>query len=60
MKHDYNELLKQFPERLLVKGEIEYVQNPYSPGKPIIKIDRINKTATDTDIFEEDELWQIF
>lgn len=55
-KHDYNNLLAQFPERLKIDGYIEYVQNPYFSDQPIIKIDRSIKEAIDTDIFEIEQL----
>ena len=55
-KYDYNELLLQFPERLKIVGNIEYVQNPYFSDKPIIKIDRNKKEAYDTECFEIEEL----
>lgn len=57
--HNYSQLIHDCPDRLLVKGHIEYVQNPYLADSPIIKIDRINKTAEDTDIFLPEELWKI-
>lgn len=56
MKHGYNQLLAQFPDRIKVDGNIEYVENPYFSDRPIIKIDRENKTAVDTDVFEPEEL----
>ena len=56
MKHDYLTLISAMPDRLKVSGNIEFVQNPYFSDQPIIRIDRAEKTAEDTDVFEVDEL----
>jgi len=56
MKHDYSTLIAACPDRLRIVGHIEYVQNPYSSDQPIISINRAEKTAEDTDIFEPEEL----
>ena len=56
MKHDYLTLIAARPERIKIEGYIEYVQNPYFSDKPIIRINRDEKTAEDTDVFEEEGL----
>lgn len=56
MKHDYLTLIAARPERIKIEGDIEYVQNPYFSDKPIIRINRDEKTEEDTDVFEEEEL----
>ena len=56
MKHNYLTLIAAMPERLKVSGNIEFVQNPYFSDQPIIRIDRAEKTAEDTDVFEPEEL----
>jgi len=56
MTHNYLALITARPERIAIKGQIEYVQNPFFSDRPIIKIDREEKTAEDTDVFEPEEL----
>ena len=56
MKHDYLPLIAACPDRLKISGDIEFVQNPYFSDQPIIRINRAEKTAEDTDVFEVDEL----
>jgi hypothetical protein len=56
MKHDYLPLIAAMPDRVKISGNIEFVQNPYFSNQPIIRIDRTEKTAEDTDVFEVDEL----
>lgn len=56
MKHDYQSLIAAMPDRICIKGNIEYVQNPYFSDQPIIRINRAEKTAEDTDVFEVEEL----
>ena len=56
MKHNYLTLIAACPERICIKGNIEYVQNPYFSDQPIIRINRAEKTAEDTDVFEAEEL----
>ena len=56
MKHNYLTLIAACPDRLKIAGDIEYVQNPYFSDQPIIRINRAEKTAEDTDCFEVEEL----
>ena len=56
MKHNYLTLIAACPERIRIEGDIEFVQNPYFSDRPIIRINRAEKTAEDTDVFEEEEL----
>jgi len=52
MKYNYFEIIKDQPDRIKVVGNIEYVQNPYFSDRPVIKIDRSQRTAIETDFFE--------
>lgn len=56
MKHDFEKLLRERPEHIKTVGAIEYVENPYFSDKPIIAINRAEKTAIDSEFFEEEDI----
>jgi len=57
MNYDYEEVKNARPKVMCECGKIRWVENPFCGCKPLLKIDREKRTVTETNIFNENELW---